>query len=276
MWLLAALGTAVCFGINNTLFKWGTSHQLSKVSIQFFFYLVAFLITLTYGMVSKNFHPGLLALVVGSLAGILNANGNIQMTKAFEKGPASLTSTLIATNAIIPALASGIIFPEPMLFAHWIGIMLMIGAAVMIQYQPAGSIQTEYKPWMYRIGLSLLSFGSVSFLLKISTYYHIQFLDMLIFMYAGGLAYLSFLMRGESVKVLEIKVATIVGLLSTIGFSSYLFALKTGPASIIFPIISLNCLVVMMSGLFIFKERLRTYQLVGMMIALVGLVLIKI
>lgn len=43
LWFISALGTAVCFGVNNTLFKWGALQHLSKVCIQLFFYWISFL-----------------------------------------------------------------------------------------------------------------------------------------------------------------------------------------------------------------------------------------
>ncbi len=276
MWLLAAVGTALCFGVNNTLFKWSTSKQLSKTSIQFFFYLVAFILVFSYGILNDSFHFSILSMSIGVIAGVLNANGNIQMTKAFEKGPASITSILIATNAIIPVLAASLFFPESILIIQWIGIGLMLVAAVVVQYQPGSSGNLEYRPWMIRVALSLLSFGSVGILMKMSALEHIQLLDMLLSMYGGGLVYLLFFIGRQSVQLMEIKLSVIVGALSIIGFSCYIFALQTGPASIIFPIISLNCLVVMIAGLFIFKERLRAHQFIGITVALIGLVLTKI
>jgi drug/metabolite transporter (DMT)-like permease len=51
LWLLAAVGTAICFGINNTLFKWGTTKHVSKVMTQLFFYLIAFFIMFLFAFV---------------------------------------------------------------------------------------------------------------------------------------------------------------------------------------------------------------------------------
>jgi drug/metabolite transporter (DMT)-like permease len=277
MWLLASLGTACCFGVNNTLFKWGATKDLSKISIQFFFYLTSFILVLIYGIIHHSFHMGTLTLVIGGLAGILNTNGNIQMTKAFEKGPASITSTLIAMNAIIPVMAAAIFFPESISLIHWIGILLMIGSAVIVQYQPKNrTTPFAYKPWLFRTFLALLSIGSVGFLMKVSAYQQIGFMDLLVTMYGGGFVYLCLFIRKESFHRTEVGVAALVGVLSVVGFACYLYALQVGPASIIFPIISLNCLVVVLSGIVFFKERLKSYQAFGIFFALVGLVLTKI
>jgi drug/metabolite transporter (DMT)-like permease len=276
MWLLAALGTTFCFGINNTIFKWSAMRGLSKISIQFFFYTVASFIVTGYGILQHQFHFGWLAVLLGATAGILNANGNIQMTRAFEKGPAGVTSTLIAMNAIIPVLASGLLFPEPISPLHWLGVILMVTAAAIVQYQPNRNDQVEYKTWMIRITLALISIGSCAFILKIAAYYEISFANLLMFFYSGGFIYLALRMIRQQVSLTEVKVGGMVGILSVIGFGCYLYALQSGPASVVFPVISLNCLVVMGTGLLLFKEKMKWYQVVGIAVALSGLVLTKI
>lgn len=277
MWLAAALGTALCFGINNSLFKWGTTQSLSKVGIQFYFYLIAFALSLSYGLYNHLLHPTLPALAIGAAIGILNTNGNIQMTKAFEKGPVSITSTLIAMNSLIPILLGCLFFPETIAVVQWLGILLMITSAVIVQYQPKkDASQIDYKSWIFRISLALLSAGLVGTLMKWATYEHIRFLDVMVSMYGGGLIYLVILSFKESIGVREAKVGTIVGLISITGYSCYLYALQTGPASIVFSIISLNCIIVMLAGILVFKERLRSFQLLGMLIAFAGIVLTRL
>ena len=51
MWIIAAVLTMLCLGTNNFIFKATSGKGLSKVHMQFYFYLTAFLITLCYGLV---------------------------------------------------------------------------------------------------------------------------------------------------------------------------------------------------------------------------------
>lgn len=276
MWLLAALTTAVCFGINNTIFKWSSTRHLSKVNIQFFFYVSAFLMTFLYGIYTDELHLTPISLTLGALIGILNANGNIQMSSAFEKGPASLTSALIAANSIFPVLYAGFIFHEQIRPVHWAGISIMILAVIVIQYKPGSKENTYYGPWLLRVMLAVLSFGILGILMKTSSYLHIQPLDVLVTMYGGGSLFLALRLNIAEMVIKEAKIGSFVGLLSVMGFSCYLYALQSGVASIVFPVISLNCLIVILAGYFIFKERLKYYQVVGIFAALVGLVLTKL
>ncbi|MFC0190044.1 DMT family transporter [Fictibacillus aquaticus] len=278
MWIAAALATTLSFGMNNTIFKWSTSKGYSKVHIQFFFYIVAFLLTLSYGMAIGALKLDLLAIVLGSTIGILNASGNIQMSKAFEKGPASLTSPLIGANAILPILGSAIIFHEQISLIQWMGIMVILGSAILIQYSPGSARAFEYRPWMLRIILAILSFGILGILMKTTSHLQISALNTLICMYGGGSIFLGITSLREKENWLksEASIGTIVGLVSVIGYSCYFYALQKGIASIIFPIVSLNCLVVILAGCWLFKEKLKRYQLVGIITALLGIIFIKI
>lgn len=278
MWIVAAFITTLSFGINNTIFKWSTSRHLSKVHIQFFFYLVAFLVTLGYGVIAGALEFNLLALVLGGLIGILNANGNIQMSRAFEKGPASLTSPLVGANAIFPILGAAIIFHEQISLLQWLGIVFILGSALMIQYSPGSNRGTEYGPWLFRVLLAILSFGILGILMKTTSYLQISSLNTLICMYGGGSIYLgiSSIREKEHWQRTEANIGSLVGLISVIGYSCYFYALQEGTASIIFPIVSLNCLVVILAGIWLFKEKIKMYQLVGIFSALLGIIFTKI
>jgi drug/metabolite transporter (DMT)-like permease len=279
MWLIAAILTTVCFGTNNAIFKWSTGKGYSKVNIQFFFYFSAFILTLGYGVISNTLYFNLITIGLGALIGVLNTNGNIQMSKAFEKGPASLTSPIISANAIFPVLSAGFIFHEQISTLQWSGILLMLASAIVIQYSPNSTkMNTDYTAWILRIFLAVLSFGVLGVLMKLSSYLHIDSLNILISMYGGGSVYLFMLnvRQKEKIIVSEVKIGVLVGVISVAGFSSYFFALKTGIASIVFPVVSLNCLIVVFAGYFLFKEKLRVYQIVGVLSALLGVVLTKI
>jgi drug/metabolite transporter (DMT)-like permease len=278
MWLGTALVTMVCFGTNNTIFKWSTGKGLSKVHIQFYFYLVAFILSVGYGSIVGMAKFNLFTILLGSLIGILNANGNIQMSKAFEKGPASLTSPLIGTNTIFPILSAGLIFHEHITTIQWIGIVLMLSSAMVIQYTPHSKGNIHYFPWLLRIFLAIISFGILGILMKTSSYLHINSLNTLISMYGGGGIYLaiSSILGKEKWLFSETKTGSLVGLISIIGYSSYFYALQTGIASIVFPIVSLNCLVVVLGGYLLFKEKLKAYQMIGVLSALIGIVFTKI
>ncbi|ADF38552.1 EamA family transporter [Priestia megaterium] len=54
------------------------------------------------------------------------------MSKAFEKGTASITSTIIAMNTVIVVIATSLLFPQSIPLTNWIGIIIIILAACII------------------------------------------------------------------------------------------------------------------------------------------------
>ena len=279
MWIVAAVVTMLCFGINNMIFKATSGTGISKIHMQFFFYLTAFLIMFGYGIVEGFESFNGLTVVLGGIIGILNANGNIQMSKAFEKGPASLTSPLISTNTVIPILSAALIFHEHITLIQWLGIIVMLASAAVIQYVPGnGGVKIDYKPWMFHVLLSIGSFGVLGVLMKTSSQLNIDSINTLVCMYAGGATYLiiNSLITKEKWQPTELKLGAIIGCFSVVGYSSYFFALNTGVASIVFPIVSLSCLVVVLGSCWLYKERLKMYQVIGVFSALVGIVITKI
>lgn len=278
MWVAAAFVTMVCFGTNNTIFKWSTQRKVSKVHIQFYFYFVAFLLTFGFAIVNGTVHLNLITILLGAFIGILNANGNIQMSMAFEKGPASLTSPLVGTNTIFPIVCAGVIFHEQISLIQWVGILIMLGSAMAIQYSSDNKRRINYYPWMIRVGLAIFSFGLLGILMKTSSYLQINSLDILIAMYGGGSVYLAIcsMYKKEKWQRSEANVGSIVGLISILGYSSYFYALKTGTASIVFPIVSLNCLVLVLAGVLLYKEKLKRYQMIGVFTALLGIIFTKL
>ncbi|MBA9026614.1 DMT family transporter [Peribacillus huizhouensis] len=278
MWVLLAILTSLCFGINNAIFKVSNGRGISKVHIQFFFYLIAFIMTASFGLLNDRFHPNWLSLILGSAIGVLNANGNIQMSRAFEKGPASLTSPLIAANAIFPVIAAALIFGEQLSFLQGIGVCCMLVAAVVIQYAPHAKTDIQYGSWIFHIILAILSFGIIGILMQTTSKLHIQPLDVLTSMYFGGSVYLfvTMFVLKQKIQPLEVKIGSLVGCLSIVGYASYFYALNTGIASIIFPIVSLNCLIVVLAGCYLYKEKLKLYQVAGVMVAFLGIILTKL
>jgi drug/metabolite transporter (DMT)-like permease len=147
-----------------------------------------------------------------------------------------------------------------------------------IQYSPAKNRKTSYVPWMIRVLLAIFSFGVLGILMKTSSYLHINSINILISMYGGGSAYLAVcsLLKNEKWQKSEVNVGALVGIISILGYSAYFYALQSGTASIIFPVVSLNCLVVVFAGYWIFKEKLKFYQIIGVFAALLGIIFTKI
>lgn len=280
LWFLAALGTSFCFGLSSTLFKWGATKGLSTGRVQFFYYTIATCLVLSYGILRREVEMTLLSLSIGGIAGALNAYGNLQMTKAFQKGPASITSMIIAANVVLGIVATAIFFPESLSIWHWSGIALLLGSTAIVQRLPEKGNHIEHRSWLLHCIFALISIGLAGFFLKIASEYKIDFLSTLVALFAGGWVFLSITsykeLKHTFIQKQELYIGALAGLTMAAGYSLYLYSLNAGSASIVFTIISLNALVVVIASVVLFGERLKAYQVMGLIIALVGLTLTKI
>lgn len=124
----------------------GDNGAFIKNTYSVYFLYGAFIITAIYGLFIGIHSLDFITVLIGVLIGILNANGNIQMSKAFESGPASITSPLISAHTIIPILSAAIIFNEHINTIQWMGIIVMLVAVIIIQYSPSSNVQIDYVP----------------------------------------------------------------------------------------------------------------------------------
>lgn len=276
MWLAAALVTALCFGTNFTIYKWGTAHRVPSTALQFFFHLTAFFLVLGAGLLTGSLQGPSLATLIGLFMGCFNVSGNLLTTQAFARGPASLVSPLVAGNSMIPVLASALLFRESVTPVQWAGILLILSAVVLVQYRPDGGRASGGAGWLGFVIAAMLCYGSVGVLMKTATHLGCRMPDVLVALYAGGTLTAAPLLRREWVRPLAVKAGAVAGLLSSLGYACYFYAVNTGIASIVFPVVSLHCLVTMAGGFLLFAERLRRHQLVGLAGALVGLVLTRL
>ncbi|WP_290587924.1 DMT family transporter [Alicyclobacillus sp.] len=125
------------------------------------------------------------------------------------------------------------------------------------------------------------TFGFAGFLLKVASESGVTFFSTLTAMFGGGLGFVTAttcreLVHTRSNKRMELSIGAVSGFIMAISYSCYLYSLTTGPASIVFPIISLNALVVVIAGVIVFGERLKSIQVLGIFLAFTGVILTRV
>jgi drug/metabolite transporter (DMT)-like permease len=278
-WLLFALGAALFYGIND-IFKWIAEKGLSKTCVQFYFHLIAFLIILIYGVTYGKITFSYLSLI-GMLIGILNAVANIQITNSFAHGPSGITAVLIQSHSVLFIIVTSIVFPQSITWMQWFGVVLLLIAAFIMQYEPSTeSKPIDRLPWFLHMGSSIILIALLNFLMKVASYYQVDTLNVFIPMFGGAVIFLAFFVHKEWFHLKkynqEKKIAIAGSIFSLLGHFCFFQALKIGPATFVMAIISLACMVVIINGILFFKEKIRSYQWVGIAVALVGLVFMRI
>lgn len=275
-----ALGSSACYGVSNFIGpQLARRHTLAAVLV---FSQVAALVASALYLAAKGgqaLHTR--DMWIALLAGAGNAGGLIGFYVAAELAPLSVVAPIGAVGAIVPViwgLASG----DSLRFTQAAGLALaMGGAALAARRPPTGEGRARVYPdpragalWAMA---SAVAFGVFLTALPAASA-HGQ--AWALFDARVGVVLLIGLWAGRRLRAIEISGAsallTIPGLLLITGTVLYTTATARGELSLVSVLGSLFPVVTVGLGVAVLRERLSRAQLVGVVAALVGIVLIGV
>jgi drug/metabolite transporter (DMT)-like permease len=259
----------------------------------------AFLVFFKHSGVSA---PGSV-IVVAILFGICGAIATIAFLTGLKYGKISTSWLIINLSSAVPAIASILVYGESVTLRKGAGLGVAAGALFLLYKdkekeeleQPAPAIEgsgngsPRLNPrankllWLQLMFVAFLTNGLGSFGLKIlaerqlSEQYQYQYL---VFWYlsASVIAAIFFLAKHSKPFKSEILMSTGMGLCSVLGQLGMVMALSSKiPGYLVFPVaIGGNLFIVVAGGLILFKERLRSYGIVGLVAGVAALVILAI
>lgn len=240
-----------------------------------FFWGGVFSVIYTAALDTKGLHfPGRVILI-GSGTGAIAAVTLFIFQTALRYGKISTSWLIINLTSSVPVLVSIFLFNEKLSFAKSFGILLVFAAIVLLwldkrrdlrKLDPDQAAQQKSKwlPLMLLtfIGQGVASTGSkVLVEAKVGDYVW-QFLIVLYWSGFFTMLLLSIL-REAWPNRREVVTATVMGLCSVVGNSAITLALKTVKGSIAYPVNNGSLLIVVLAGIFFFKEKIHPVGFVG-------------
>lgn len=199
--------------------------------------------------------------------------------KALAIGPMALTSIIASFSLIIPFLFGIILWNESLTLLKFIGIILLLFSIILINIKKETGFSAK---WLCYALVTLLTNGICSVIQKM---HQIEFpaLYRTEFMFWALLCVSIILLVTHNTKrngkeQFEFSLLGIVsGVANCCANYIILYLSATENASILFPIIAVaNIIVVWIIGILFFKERLRFFQTIGLIIGVISVVLLKI
>ena len=83
------------------------------------------------------------SILLGSLAGLLGAGGQLILFQALREGPAYIVFPLISLFPILTIVLSVLFLKETVSMKHWIGIGVALIAILLLSYKPTNSIEAK-------------------------------------------------------------------------------------------------------------------------------------
>lgn len=284
IYIFQALLGALFFAASGMLFKWNAHSQGDDVYFLFGLYLVGSICFFINGYDGLSEINQTAFIICALLIGLGSAGGNFLFSKALRLGPASLTTALAKSNILIVIFLSAFYYKERILVSEMLGVFCFLSAMLIINFKRRANRKPADSKWFIILlfCIILLSFRNGG--LKVVD--EIQLNSALV----GWLAYLlcalffaglmvvkkKDTMIGRSSNSVALLKGSVTGILSYAGLMAYISALKTGPASIVVTIFSLDMIFVLLMSYFLFGERLTRNQKIGFILSAVGFLLLSV
>jgi drug/metabolite transporter (DMT)-like permease len=285
MWFIAALGSAVVFGLAGFLMKLASSRSAPADNILFGLYITGALSFFLYGMYSGVTSPDISHIAAGVIVGIGSVAGNILFMKAIRIGPVSLTSPVVNLNIVLVVFMAIFVYGEVLSVRETVAIVLIIVGLSLLPTDPNEKLTIRHRSWYLMVGVAVLLFFLRNGGLKITEEFGLQNTLVLLIAYGTGVLWFGIRrMPNNRADVRKIHnnrnhgfvTGLLAGLFSFGGMQLYAYALATGPAGIVSPLFSANSLVTGLLAVLLLGERLTLYQMISLAVIFTGIILLRL
>jgi drug/metabolite transporter (DMT)-like permease len=252
-------------------------------------------------------HSGVTApakvIAIAILFGVLAVIASLAFLEALKYGKISTSWLLINLSSAVPAIGSILVYGERVTLHKGVGLGVAAGALFLlykdkdteVSKRAAPSIEgppmtsggsaatADTRLWLQLMSVAFLTNGLGPFGLKTLAEWHLsqQYqLQYLFFWYlsASAIAAMVFLFKYSRPFKREIAISAGMGLSSVLGQVGMVMALSCKvPGYLVFPVaIGGNLFIVVAAGLILFKERLRSYGIIGLGLGTAALVILAI
>lgn len=218
-----------------------------------------------------------LTLAMGSVNGFLYLAGFILMQSNIRKNGVVLSSIFQKLGLLVTLVISVVFYREIPDLMQGSGFVIAIAAIVLMNYQKGGEKMGSGAGLM----AMLLCCGMADAMSKIFTESGVAALESQFLFYtfgvAMGLCFILMILNSQRIGLSEAVFGTLIAVPNFFSSKFLLGALESLSAVIVYPVFSVgSILVVTLTGVLLFRERLSKRQWIGIGLILVALVLLNI
>jgi len=220
------------------------------------------------------------SILLGSLAGLLGAGGQLILFQALREGPAYIVFPLISLFPILTIVLSVLFLKETVNIKHWIGIGVALIAILLLSYKPATGSETSGFGWLFLAILVFLLWGLQAYVMKFST--NVMRAESIFFymMIAAILLIpIAIIMTDFSIVINTgfegPYLAGIIHILNSIGALTLVYALRNGKAMVVVPITGLSPLITVVLSLLLYGVIPDFILTSGVVLAMIGIYLLS-
>jgi drug/metabolite transporter (DMT)-like permease len=214
---------------------------------------------------------------LGVLSGVLYLLGFVAFQANTRSHGIVLTSVFSKLGLLVPMVVSLVLFREVPSISQWVGFCIAIAAIVLVNWQKGGAA----KGFGISLLVMLLFNGGADTMSKVYEFYgDAAFENLFLFVTFFGallqcLIYL--ICKKERIGWKELGYGTLLGVPNYLSTLFLLKSLSSVPAVIAFPTYSVGViLVVAVTGIVIFREKLEKKQIFGGILICIALALLNL
>ncbi len=286
-WFLLAVVSTVMFGIQTFLYKSSAERQCNKFVVALAFLttqaaaaLVIFLVS-GAGAVNVPF-----TFILAGFLGLIYFVKVISDLKAMECMPANRLVPIVSSNIIVVIAYGLVLFNETLSWLQIAGTIIVIASVILINIQPSKLLNKN----ILKIGLlfavvSLLGGAGTRIINKYAAVgTSPEFFNLIaqLFMVFASLATFAVISRKNDEQTTQkcfkesIKLGILTGIVGSAAYITYLYALKTGPLSIVSTVQTLSTIVTITLAWLIYKEEMTRKHFFLIMMSVIGVILLRI
>ena len=220
------------------------------------------------------------SILLGSLAGLLGAGGQLILFQALREGPAYIVFPLISLFPILTIVLSVFFLKETVSIKHWIGIGVALIAILLLSYKPATNTDTSGLGWLLLSILVFVLWGLQAYVMKFST--NVMRAESIFFymmITAVLLIPIAIIMTDFSIVINTgfegPYLAGIIHILNSIGALTLVYALRYGKAMVVVPITGLSPLITVVLSLLLYGVIPDSILTSGVVLAMIGIYLLS-
>lgn len=298
MWFVFAIGAALCFGLRGILYQWTSQRPIEQSILLFGIYVSGALISMGINLYFNQ--PWSFEVWVGALMGLFSFIANAAMFKGYAVGKASIIAIFTGFPPVVVALSAYILWGESLDIIQMVGFIILIFSLLVVRYDREFKVsKLQGVKWGL---LTMFFFGLTDVSSKQATLLEAETFPVLTMMYGtGALGFaglylwngwkssrdniedgmLQITTNGRNASGLWTKKRTLVwglfiGISNVVGMVFLISAFRLGTTGLVSAISSMNIVIVLLYARIYLKERLGIRVGIGLTLALVGVLVLRL
>lgn len=282
-WFIFTMMAVFFFGIQSFLYKSASESKTNKYLVTLVFMItvevLAIIAFFLKGMTITNL---IITLILGFLFAVFFYLRTIFQFKALEHLPTNKVFPISSGTIIVTFLYGIIVFKDSVNALKILGVLLIILAINLIHNNSKKSEDYDKKKIGFLFAFLSIIPGAGMVITNKYTALNtdLNFFIVVTYMFSVLISFTSHSIAKEKTKKYDVKKSILFGILIGIfnfsGFFSVLTAMKTGPLSVVAPVITTNAIITIILSKIVHKEELTLKQFGFVMLSIVGIILLKI